>query len=254
MAERWLPSTAASLSPRTDTGTTATSGLSTSSPCAARWVRRAPEQTASTTSLIVDPKRVLSARTFAMSSSAKAIARSAPTGDSNVSGAPSGIDTGPRRSSTAQRASRTAVRPTSRAARIPRSGLRRKLGSASVIRPGLRRQAGGNPRRARLGDGAALGGQVEQLGQHLGAGHAVDDGVVHLGDQPDPAVRHPLDDVHLPGRLLRASAGGPSPRRPWRGIRHRRPEPGGRRGGDDSPGRSRGRPPSAGGPGRGGRA
>ena len=68
-----------------------------------------------------------------MSNSAKAIARSAPTGDSNVSGAPSGIDTGPRRSSTAQRARRTAVRPTSRAARRPRSGLRMKLGSASVI-------------------------------------------------------------------------------------------------------------------------
>ena len=133
MAESWLPTAAPSVSSRTDTGTTATNGLSTSWPCAARWLRSAPEQTPSTTSLIVDPKRVLSARTSPMLSSAKDTARSAPTGDSNVSGAPSGIDTGPRRSSTAQRARRTAVRPTSRAARSPLMGLRMNVGRASVI-------------------------------------------------------------------------------------------------------------------------
>ena len=53
--------------------------------------------------------------------------------------------------------------------------------------PRLRRQARRDPRWARLGHGAALGCQVEQLGQHLGAGHAVDDGMVDLGDQPDLA-------------------------------------------------------------------
>ena len=58
MAERWFPSAAPPLSPRTETGTTATRGLSASSPCAARCRRSAPEHTASTTSLIVDPKRV----------------------------------------------------------------------------------------------------------------------------------------------------------------------------------------------------
>ena len=54
-----------------------------------------------------------------------------------------------------------------------------------------------------LGDRAALGGEVEELGQELCPGHAVDDGVVHLGDQPDHPVGHALDDVHLPRRLLR---------------------------------------------------
>ena len=133
MADRWLPSTAEPLSPRTDTGTTAMRGLSTSWSCAARWERSAPEHTASTTSLMVEPKRALSARTSAMSNSAKETARSPPTGDSNVSGAPRGMEIGPTRSSTAARARRTAVRPTSRAARTPRTGLRMKLGSASVI-------------------------------------------------------------------------------------------------------------------------
>ena len=166
-------------------------------------MRSAPEQTPSTTSLIVDPKRVFSARTSAMLSSAKDTARSAPTGDSNVSGAPSGIDTGPSRSSTAQRASRTAVRPTSRAARSPLMGLRMKVGRASVIscvREGSRAGIQGGQ-----GSVTALPscGQVEQLGQHLGAGHTVDDRMVHLGDEPDHAVGDSLDDVHLPGRLSR---------------------------------------------------
>ena len=65
----------------------------------------------------------------------------------------------------------------------------------------LRGQARGDPRRARFGDGSALGREVQQLRQHLGAGHAVDDGMVHLRDQPDLPAGEPLNHVHLPWRL-----------------------------------------------------
>ena len=50
---------------------------------------------------------------------------------------------------------------------------------------------------------AALRREVEQLGHQRHAGHAVDHRVVHLGDQPDPAVGQALDDVHLPWGLLK---------------------------------------------------
>ena len=54
-----------------------------------------------------------------------------------------------------------------------------------------------------LGIGCAgLGREVEQhLGQ-AGAGHPVDERVVHLLEQGDPAVLQPLDDPRLPERLL----------------------------------------------------
>ncbi len=76
-----------------------------------------------------------------------------------------------------------------------------KLGSASVINCiGVGRCAGTQGAHGFV-QGAALGRDVQQMGQHLGTGHTVDDGVVHLGDQPDFAARQPLDNVHLPGGL-----------------------------------------------------
>ena len=78
-----------------------------------------------------------------------------------------------------------------------------EAGERVAHQPCRRREARRDPGRRGLGHRTPLGSQVEQLGQHLRAGHAVDDGVVHLGDQPDHPVCHALNDVHLPRRLLR---------------------------------------------------
>ena len=138
-----------------------------------------------------------------MLSSAKDTARSAPTGDSNVSGAPSGIDTGPSRSSTAQRARRTAVRPTSRAARSPLMGLRMNVGRASVIscaRDGSRAGIQGGQ-----GSVTALPSGVRSSSLASISAPATPSTTewCTLAISPTMPLGHPLDDVHLPGRLSR---------------------------------------------------
>src|ERR1700733_14990640 len=40
--------------------------------------------------------------------------------------------------------------------------------------------------------------EVEERGQQLGPGDAVDDGVMHLDDYRDPSIRQSIDHVHLP--------------------------------------------------------
>ena len=43
---------------------------------------------------------------------------------------------------------------------------------------------------------------VEEFREEFGSGHAVDDRVVEFGDQTDLASIEPLDQVHLPRRLI----------------------------------------------------
>ncbi len=75
-------------------------------------------------------------------------------------------------------------------------------GSAAATKCAPEGKAAGN-QGAAADRGASLLAQVEQLRHKLHAGHTVDDGMVDLGDQTDPATFDPLDDVHLPRRLIR---------------------------------------------------
>ena len=99
-----------------------------------------------------------------------------------------------------------AARPSGRL-RAPRaaarSGLRMKLGSASVTSSVLEGSRAGS--QGGQGSVTALPSAVRSRSwaSSSRAGDAVDDGVVDLGDEPDAAVGHALDDVHLPGRLVR---------------------------------------------------
>jgi hypothetical protein len=43
---------------------------------------------------------------------------------------------------------------------------------------------------------------VEELREEFGSGHAIDDRVMEFGDQTDLASIEPLDEMHLPGRLI----------------------------------------------------
>ena len=82
------------------------------------------------------------------------------------------------------------------------------------------------------GSSARLGLQVEQVDGELGARHAVDGGVVGLGDRGDEPVLEALDHVHLPqrpacgraGRLMTSAANSASSsvaaRRGQRGPAH----------------------------------
>ena len=54
-----------------------------------------------------------------------------------------------------------------------------------------------------LGSHGPLRADVEQLGQHPGSRDTVKEGVMDLGNQSDPAVVEPFNDVHLPGSLIR---------------------------------------------------
>ena len=157
--------------------------------CAARWVRSAPEHTASTTSLIVDPKRSLSERT----------SRQVEHGEGDR---PAGADRrledggcaerdGDRAGVVVERAAGEAHRGAADLARRAQRphGLLMTLGSASVTSRACEGRRGGEPGRAGLGHRAALGREVEQLRQQLRAGHPVDHGVVHLGDEADHARR-----------------------------------------------------------------
>ena len=96
------------------------------------------------------------------------------------------------------------------------------------------------------GRGRRIGGQVEERRQDLRSGHSVDDGVVDLGHDGDPAVRHALHHVELPQR--------PGPVERTRGqVGHQVGEllgpartPGVPSAGRGSRGRSRGPPPASG--------
>jgi hypothetical protein len=43
---------------------------------------------------------------------------------------------------------------------------------------------------------------VEELRQEFSSGHAVDNRVMEFGYQSDLASTEPLDEMHLPGRLI----------------------------------------------------
>jgi hypothetical protein len=43
---------------------------------------------------------------------------------------------------------------------------------------------------------------VEKLREKFGSGHAIDDRVMEFGDQTDLASIEPLDEMHLPRRLI----------------------------------------------------
>mgnify|MGYP006137786031 CR=1 FL=1 len=53
-----------------------------------------------------------------------------------------------------------------------------------------------------------LGLEAAQVGQQAHARHAVDGGVVHLGEHCDPAAGQALDDPHLPQRARAVQRGG----------------------------------------------
>jgi len=202
MAERWLPSDAAFASPRTETGTTATSGLGVLPLHAEMRTQRARAD---------GEDHVVDGRTEARLEHPHFFHVQLGEGHRPV-GAHRCLERVGRaqrdRHRTESLVRRATGQPYGRAAHFARGAQppqraadegRQRVGHQL----GLRGQPGRQPWRAGLGHRAAFRGQVEKLGQHLGAGDAVDDGVVDLGDEPDHAFGHALDDVHLPRRLLR---------------------------------------------------
>ena len=82
-------------------------------------------------------------------------------------------------------------------ARRTRAGL---FGAADGGELDRRRNRLRLPRPLRRRHLARLRGEVQQHAEQLGAGNAVDAGVVDLGQQRDAAARQPFDEVHTPQR------------------------------------------------------
>ncbi len=103
----------------------------------------------------------------------------------------------------ARRANRTAPGTRFRTAFTILAGLcamrDHRVRRASRGRPG--RESGCHSGRGLCGRERRALLQVEQRGDHLDTGRAVDQRVVHLGDERLIAVLQPLDDVRLPQRM-----------------------------------------------------
>ncbi len=208
-----------------------------------RYWRNVCVHAASTTSLTVVPKIDLMWRMSSSDALPNAIDRCgviAP--DQRTFGAVNGM-AGLGRSSADASRWRATMLPTDCTVRVSTFGHRARatgdaLGSADhqleVARDGLTL-----PRHlGRFGIGR-VGREVEQVGHQVGAGHAVDGRVVHLGDEPDLAVIEAFDEVQLPQRAACGRVGGSRCRRRSQRLRASCPARAPRRGGCAIPGRSR---------------
>ena len=202
MPDTWLRPGRSDLS-CTDTGTIATSVLSGSSSRSSRNRRSTPATSAITTSLTLTPKWFLTVLMSSRSSWAKAMLRRPVTLALNAR-----LGRGERR-----RHRQAVARPLDGVDDRRRASTARTLTSfsgrvANLIAP-LTAISRSDSRRRRPSTGSG-GGRVgfggAQLRHQVGAGDAVDAGVVHLGQHREPAAvvrvgaRDVLDDPHLPQR------------------------------------------------------
>ncbi len=84
----------------------------------------------------------------------------------------------------------------------PADGMARHAGQATDQQLGPAGLRGGAMVGVRRRDLAAGRLQVQKGDEDLGAGEAVQGGVMHLGEHPDLAVLQPLDEVDLPQRVV----------------------------------------------------